>query len=288
MSVLFRVSMFLCWLICQSCELINRDEEIPSYIAIDTIRLNANTALQGSASSKITDAWIYVDDQLVGAFELPCKIPVLAAGEHKISIGAGVMVNGLTALRAPYPFYRFYSENSIPLMEGEIREINPVVTYFDSLQFAFMANFDDLSGSKLEAAGASDTTIALTSNPEHVFEGAGSMLAALYRDSGFIEFQMVEAVELPKQGTTVYLELNYKTTHILNVGLKANYISSGTVSAPLVSLYPSTEWNKIYINLTRQVSQQINAANYRVYFYAPKPAGSGQMELFIDNMKIVY
>jgi hypothetical protein len=280
--------MFLCWLICQSCNLINREEEIPSYIAIDTIRLNANTALQGSASSKITDAWIYVDDQLVGAFELPCKIPVLAAGEHKISVGAGVMVNGLTALRAPYPFYRFYSENSINLNEGEVREIEPVVTYFDSLQFAFMANFDDLSGSKLEAAGASDTTIALVSNPELVFEGAGSMLAALYRDSGFIEFQMVEPVELPKQGTTVYLELNYKTTHILNVGLKANYTSSGTVSAPLVSLNPSTEWNKIYINLTRQVSQQINAANYRIYFYAPKPAGSGKMELFIDNMKIVY
>jgi hypothetical protein len=280
--------MFLCWLICQSCNLINREEEIPSYIAIDTIRLNANTALQGSASSKITDAWIYVDDQLVGAFELPCKIPVLAAGEHKISVGAGVMVNGLTALRAPYPFYRFYSENSINLNEGEVREIEPVVTYFDSLQFAFMANFDDLSGSKLEAAGASDTTIALVSNPELVFEGAGSMLAALYRDSGFIEFQMVEPVELPKQGTTVYLELNYKTTHILNVGLKANFTSSGTVSAPLVSLNPSTEWNKIYINLTRQVSQQINAANYRVYFYAPKPAGSGKMELFIDNMKIVY
>jgi len=288
MSVLLRVCMFLCWLICQSCNLINREEEIPSYIAIDTIRLNANTALQGSASSKITDAWIYVDDQLVGAFELPCKIPVLAAGEHKISVGAGVMVNGLTALRAPYPFYRFYSENSINLNEGEVREIEPVVTYFDSLQFAFMANFDDLSGSKLEAAGASDTTIALVSNPELVFEGAGSMLAALYRDSGFIEFQMVEPVELPKQGTTVYLELNYKTTHILNVGLKANYTSSGTVSAPLVSLNPSTEWNKIYINLTRQVSQQINAANYRVYFYAPKPAGSGKMELFIDNMKIVY
>ena len=288
MSVLLRVCMFLCWLICQSCNLINREEEIPSYIAIDTIRLNANTALHGSASSKITDAWIYVDDQLVGAFELPCKIPVLAAGEHKISVGAGVMVNGLTALRAPYPFYRFYSENSINLNEGEVREIEPVVTYFDSLQFAFMANFDDLSGSKLEAAGASDTTIALVSNPELVFEGAGSMLAALYRDSGFIEFQMVEPVELPKQGTTVYLELNYKTTHILNVGLKANYTSSGTVSAPLVSLNPSTEWNKIYINLTRQVSQQINAANYRVYFYAPKPAGSGKMELFIDNMKIVY
>jgi hypothetical protein len=197
-------------------------------------------------------------------------------------------VNGLTALRAPYPFYRFYSENSIKLNEGEVREIEPVVTYFDSLQFAFMANFDDLSGSKLEAAGASDTTIALTSNPDYVFEGAGSMLAALYRDSGFIEFQMVEPVELPKQGTTIYLELNYKTTHILNVGLKANYTSSGTVSAPLVSLNPSTEWNKIYINLTRQVSQQVNAANYRVYFYAPKPAGSGKMELFIDNMKIVY
>jgi hypothetical protein len=288
MPIFTRVVILFCWIAFQGCDLINRDEEMPAYIAIDSIRLNANSALQGTSSSKITDAWIYVDDNLIGAFELPCSIPVLASGQHKVSIGAGVLVNGLTALRAPYPFYRFYSENNVNLNVGEIRKIEPVVTYFDSLQFAFMANFDDLSGSKLEAAGASDTTIALTSNPELVFEGAGSMIAALYRDSGFIEFQMVEPVELPKQGTTVYLELNYKTSHILNVGLKANYTSSGTVSAPLVSLNPSVEWNKIYINLTRQVSQQVNAANYRVYFYAPKPAGSGKMELFIDNMKIVY
>lgn len=288
MPIFTRLAFLVCWIACQGCNIFNPEEDKPAYIAVDSIRLNANNVLQGTSSAKITDAWIYVDDKLIGAFELPCTIPVLESGKHKVSVGAGVMVNGLTALRAPYPFYRFYSENDVELSIGEIRKIEPSVSYFDSLQFAFMANFDDLSGSKLEAAGASDTTIALTSNPDLVYEGAGSMIAALYRDSGFIEFQMVEPVELPKQGTTVYLELNYKTTHILNVGLKANYESSGTVSAPLVSLNPSSTWNKIYINLTRQVSQQVNAANYRVYFYAPKPAGSGKMELFIDNMKIVY
>jgi hypothetical protein len=288
MPIFTRVLIFLCSIACCSCNLINPDEEKPAYIAVDTIGLTTNLSIQGTASAKITDAWIYVDDQLIGAFELPCSIPVLASGKHKVSVGAGVMVNGLSALRAPYPFYRFYSENDVELSVGEVQKITPTVSYFDSLQFAFMANFDDLSGSKLEAAGASDTTIALTSNPELVFEGAGSMLAALYRDSGFIEFQMVEPIELPKQGTTIYLELNYKTTHIVNIGLKANFTSSGTISAPLVSLNPSAEWNKIYINMTRQVSQQLNAANYRVYFYAPKPAGSGKMEIFIDNMKIVY
>jgi hypothetical protein len=288
MPIFTRVFILFCAFACYGCNAINPDEEKPAYIAIDTIRVATNQTTQGSASAKITDAWIYVDDRLIGAFELPCSIPVLASGKHKVLVGAGVKVNGLSALRAPYPFYRFYSETEVELSTGEVRKIEPVVSYFDSLQYAFMANFDDLSGSKLEAAGASDTTIALTSNPNLVYEGAGSMLAALYRDSGFIEFQMVEPVELPKQGTTVYLELNYKTTHILNVGLKANYESSGTISAPLVSLNPSSDWNKIYINLTRQVSQQVNAANYRVYFFAAKPSGSGNMELFIDNMKIIY
>jgi hypothetical protein len=53
-------------------------------------------------------------------------------------------------------------------------------------------------------------------------------------------------------------------------------------------LNKSDEWKKVYISMTRAVSEQLNAANYRVYFYSLKPSGSEPLEILIDNMKIIY
>jgi len=51
--------------------LINPAEPIPSYIHIDKIDLTTDYSSQGTSSNKITDAWIYVDNELIGAFEMP-------------------------------------------------------------------------------------------------------------------------------------------------------------------------------------------------------------------------
>ena len=280
----YKVILFAVVVMLSACA---SDKGVPAYIRVNSIPVVTEPITQGSNSSNITDAWIYADDQLIGAFELPCDVPVLDLGTKKISIGAGVKINGISSLRAPYPFYKFY-ETTAELTAGETIEITPQVSYFDSLQFAFMANFDDLSGSKLEASGATDTTIGITNNATKVFEGAGSMIAQLNRDSGFVEFQFVETVNLPKQGTIVYLEFDYKNTHVLSVGLKSYYPSSGTQSTELINLNTTEEWKKVYINMTKAVSEQINASNYRVYFYSLKTAGSDPLEILIDNMKIIY
>ncbi|HRC92920.1 MAG TPA: hypothetical protein PLQ16_12225, partial [Bacteroidia bacterium] len=47
----------------QACNLINPAEPTPAYIQIDTINLTTNLTTQGSASHKIVDAWVYVDNQ---------------------------------------------------------------------------------------------------------------------------------------------------------------------------------------------------------------------------------
>lgn len=270
-----------------SCNLINPDEDVPAYIEVKEFSLSTDPVIQGSNSSGITDAWIYVDGQLLGAFELPCRVPVLNSGNREVLIGAGIKINGLSATRAPYPFYRFYSSTA-DLIPGESVSFIPEVAYFDSLVFPFISNFDDLSGNRFEASGASDTLIGLTSNPAEVFEGAGSLKASLLRDSGVVEFQMVDALELPKQGTLVYLEFDYKCSHAFGVGLRSFYATSGTRTTSLINVFPSETWNKMYVNLTRAVSEQVNAVNYRIFFQSLKEPGSGPLNLYIDNVKIVY
>ena len=47
-----------------SCEVINTEEDIPSIISIESIDVD------GNHSSKITDAWVYIDNEFQGVFPL--------------------------------------------------------------------------------------------------------------------------------------------------------------------------------------------------------------------------
>lgn len=61
-----------------SCEVINTEEDIPSTITIESIEVD------GNHTSKITDAWIYIDNEFQGVFPLPANFPVLKTGQQKL------------------------------------------------------------------------------------------------------------------------------------------------------------------------------------------------------------
>ena len=288
MKQVYTVFLLFCLLAFLGCNIINPSEEEASYIQIDSVNVLTDVAIQGSNAANISDAWIYVDGQLIGAFELPCRIPVLQSGKHKVSIGAGVQLNGSSSLRTPYLFYRFHEQENVNLEPGQTTNISPTFSYFDSLTFAFKANFDDLSGNKLTSTSSSDTSLSLCNDPARVFEGAGSCLVELFRDSGFVDFQMIDPVSLPKGGANVFMEINYKNNTDLLVGLRSYYTGASTKEEQVITLRPTDSWNKVYINLTRQVSSQINAINYRIFFQTSKRSGSEPLEVLIDNFKIIY
>jgi len=281
-GLVFLFTMFL-----SGCSLFDGKETQPAYISIDQFTVNTDPAVQGSASSKITDAWIYVDNNLLGTYELPCRIPVLKQGPAEILLGAGIKVNGISGLRSPYVFFKLYSDNA-ELVPGETSYFSPQVSYFDSLSFPLLANFDDISGNKLESTAFSDTNIYITTSPDKTFEGNGSQIVTLLRDSGYIEFQTVDVYDLPKQGVPVYAELNYKCTHVLSIGIAAYYPLSNTRRQLVINLNPTDTWNKVYLNLTNQVSTEIGAENYRLIFFVEKLKGTEPAEILIDNLKIIH
>ena len=288
MKQVYSAFLLFCLLAFVGCNIINPSEDEASYIEVNSVNVITDVAIQGSNAANISDAWIYVDEKLVGAFKLPCRIPVLHSGTHKVSIGAGVQLNGSSSLRTPYLFYRFHEQENVNLEPGQTTIISPTFSYFDSLTFAFKANFDDLSGNKLTSTSSSDTTLSLCNNPARVFEGAGSCLVELFRDSGFVDFQMIDPVSLPQGGANVFMEINYKNNQELLVGLRSYYTGASTKEEQVLTLRPTDIWKKVYINLTRPVSSQLNASNFRIFFQSTKPSGSEPLEVLIDNFKIIY
>lgn len=265
-----------------SCSLFNPTEPIPSYISIDKIDLTTEPA-EGTDSHKITDAWVYIDDQFVGCYELPCKFPVLFTGVHNVMVRAGIKVNGIAAIRSPYPFYASYKQ-TVDLQAGEVTEMSPAVTYISTATFQFMEDFEQ-AGVIIDTSATSDTTFQRIYD-SNVFEGNSSGVAYLDHQNTFFECVSSQAYSLPKSGRDVFLEFNYKSNHEFIVGIIAQppyYLKTASLT-----YNASADWNKTYLYLTPAVSGSPSALLFKVFIGMQNTSGADGVELYLDNIKLVY
>lgn len=266
------------------------DEGIPSYIHIGQIDLTT-TASQGTASHKIADAWIYIEDKLIGVFELPATFPVLKSGNYDIKIYCGIKVNGIAATRSPYPFYKPII-TTVSLERGNIDTLFNLSTIYEpTTTFLWMENFD--AGSlTIDTTSASQTKLHRISNPDLVFKYKNelneySVMASLTGDSLLFECASITNFTLPKGGTPVFLEMNYRNNYPLTTGMYVTTSNEVFQQAVLV-LNPSEQWNKIYINLTPTISYFHNADNFKIFIGMLKSNASDTAAVYLDNIKLIY
>jgi len=135
-------NVFMAMLMLASCDKFEGDQEVPAYIQIDSIGCTTEYDVEGTASHNIVDAWVWVDDQLIGAFELPAMVPVLMQGSHEVVVRAGIKNNGISNTRVPYPFYSSILRENFMLAPDSISVLNASVGYFDNTVFAWMEDFE--------------------------------------------------------------------------------------------------------------------------------------------------
>jgi hypothetical protein len=275
-----------------SCEK-GSEEDIPSYISLDTISLNPEG--QGTSSQKITDAWVFLDDVLIGAFELPfTNVPVLKAGKHQLKIFPGIKMNGIAATRVPYTFYSPV-EKEITLIRDSIIDLGTggslKVKYSPNTKFAWQEDFEQ-SAVSIDSTARSLYHLQRTDDPLLVFHQPGeynssSGIVLVPSDTGIFECVSHDSFVLPVTGTDVFLEFNYKTNNSVTVGLFVNNPAQ-TIQEPIITLNPNTAWNKIYINLTSTVIQYQNASDFRVFFGIVKDSNVDEAQFLVDNIKLVH
>ena len=264
-----------------SCEVLDPKEQIPSYIHIDKISLTTDYATQGTTASKFTDAWVYIDDQPLGTYELPATFPVLQEGRHDIKIRGGIKVNGISATRAQYVLCNFNSQN-IDLQINNTVNVIPSVTYFPAIKFEWLEDFENI-GVSLTKGSTSDTSL-LTTNSSEAFEGQKS--GAVYLDASHTFFEAVSSVgyNLPV-AKDVFLELNYKCNNEFHIGV---YASGSTL--PYTTIYVNSTnntWNKIYINMINEVTTA-HTAPFFIFISMQKDPGVDLPVLYLDNIKLIH
>ncbi|MBC8147336.1 MAG: hypothetical protein H8E98_05070 [Bacteroidetes bacterium] len=281
------LSIFVFGLVIVSCEIINPDDPIPCYLEINELNLKTVYG-QGTASHNITDAWVYVDDKPIGAFELPAKFPVIADGVHKLTIMAGIKLHGIASTRVYYPLYKPITAN-INFIKGEVIILDSLIdlstTYNDNVSFAWIEDFEE-GGVSIDSVLGSETRIYKTQL--QAFEGDWSGKINLHDTIDSFLAKSIDKYVLPKNNTPVFLELNYKTDYPFEVGVYSNEPQGYSVRHEVLTINPKNSWNKIYINLTPTVSREVNAIDFNIYFRSILDDATNEAEIFIDNIKLVH
>lgn len=272
----------LCFLIFLSA--CKKENLVPSYIHIDHISLNTQYIIDGSNSSKITDAWVYIDGNLQGVYELPATFPVLASGNHDIMIRPGIKLNGISMSRGYYPFYEPY-QATINLEEKLTDTINPTVQYYAG-KVQWNEDFEQ-GGISIQKFSDSDTTFVKTSQAGQVFEGSFSGVGIVNSTYPDLMAVSTETFTMPVNSSPVFLEMNYKCNNTFAVGLCA-MITGQTTPYEVLILNPTDEWNKIYVNLTYAVTQVTATNQFKVFFHIYLDDGNSSGEVLIDNVKFVF
>lgn len=257
--------------------------KIPSYITIDNFTVTSNYALHGSNSSNITDVWVYINDDLIGTYELPARFPIIKEGTFNVKLYAGIMDNGISGLRERYLFYTPYEEQ-ITFEKGKEIKIEPKITYISSTQAVWLEDFESPATSFTYTAG-SDTIINKVNTD--VFEGNASGKVYLQSHMDFFEAKSPAFFNVSSIGSPVYLELDFKTNEPILVGLKTDDDNIG-----IVNLNTTSTWKKIYINLTPAISQKPPNTNFYVFFgiqsSSLSPFQTPNPEFYFDNIKILH
>lgn len=246
--------------------------------------------MQGTASQKITDTWVYTENDLIGAFELPAKFPVLKNGASTLSIFAGIKLNGINETRVPYPFYDRVQKN-VTLEQEKVTDLGHLTfMYAATTKFAWMENFEQITLT-LDSTARSEVnfTRVRLDELEAVFPGESNDYAAsviIPKDNLVFESVSHDSFKLPTDGKSVFLELNYKSNNPFTVGLVINGPNASL--RPVLVINPSSKWNKIYINFTPTVSSYQGTSSFRVYFTAMKSTTDSEARISFDNIKLLH
>jgi hypothetical protein len=267
-----------------SCKQLDPPEVIPAYMRINSIPLTT-TPGQGTNSANINCAWVYIDDNPVGAFPLPCTFPIVASnGTHQLMVIAGIEDGGQSYQRKQYPFYSTFKE-SVILTQGQTITVSPKVDYTSYSIFHWMEDFEN-SNITLTPNKTIGSDTMVTTNMG-AFEGR-SGLVVMYSGKDRYEGDSDTLMNLPKDGSTdVYLEFNYKSDAPFYVGMYYNTIG---YAYQLVAVDSSNTWKKMYVGLEQYLIKYevstVPEPTY-IYFSTQLPTGMDTARFMLDNIKLV-
>lgn len=271
----------------QGCDIINPKEKEPAYLYIPSFTFQANLN-QGTSSEAITEVWVYANDQSLGVYDLPAKIPILELDTSTIRIFAGIKSNGISNTRIRYPFFAPF-DTTLNISAFQIDTIIPAFSYFNQ---AVISEKGFESGNFLVQMGTNNGSFSVTNQSNQVFEGNRSGWGHLDAGSTHLYYKDDDNLGYTS-GDNVFLEMNYSSNNTFSVGF---ITTTGGIIAknPALIINPSSSgdgltpvWKKIYIDFGYILQQNPTAQFHEFYIESNATNSTTPVNIFLDNLKWV-
>jgi hypothetical protein len=270
-----------------------QEDLTPSWLVVDNVVFTTNESVEGPNTHDIVDAWVYIDNQSMGVWEIPFRMPVLDEGEHTLLIIPGIKLNGQTGNRTTNAFYETYS-TTINLTKEEETKVVPAFKYKSIIKIIARDDFED-TGVILNPVTGEDSTkfeiISKNNYPDIVKYGNNCGMLKLSSADSIVK--VVTDLNLPVVQSKMYLELDYLSTNSFAIGIISE--TSANVQNdqfPFVGAYRTKEdnyeWKKMYFPLSEQINLNPFAQYFEFYIYGALDNDNSEAVIYIDNLKIVY
>lgn len=263
----------------------------PSWLQVNSFTLVSNPNLSGSEgqlTKDFRDVWIYVDDQMIGCFQTPVKIPILKEGNVNIKVYPAVRNLGISNNKVIYPFMNRYEINGV-LVKDQTLTIHPVTSYVDNVNF-WIEDFEDASIKIQDDPNTSVASMFVTSENATSINGFNYGKVILNSNDSIWIAYTTDQLAIPKN-RPCFLEVDYYNTNSFIQGFLAvsavenKYQDNAGFNEQPVN---SVKWKKMYIELTELIGNSANNANFVQAFKAKLDSAMTESFVCIDNIKIIY
>lgn len=273
----------------------DQPEPIPAYVKLEPFTVNATG---GAAAQKITDGWLYVNGEFLGAYTMPATVPILAEGQSEVWVFPGVKKNGIITTPDIYSMMVRHDQD-YTLTPGQTTVVQPVTKYDDDTVYPWdlvRASFDGF-GSVLLEDRDDNAGLNFRVTDSDAFGGTGKSVLLEVDTAHQAPLMEIatEEVTLPTAGAQqTWLELNYKNEIPFQLWLVGTKTSQPNELMQFVYQFNvSEDWNKTYFNLTEFVVA-MQQDKYRLFFVVELPkdnAGKFTREkaaVRLDNMRLLH
>ncbi len=241
---------------------------------------------QGEMSHNFNQVFLNMDGKVIGAFELPAKVPIIGEGTKEFVLLPGVIQNGINDRKVRYPFVEPYTVSMELKLEDTVKMF-PTTRYYSDIQF-LIEDFENPAVSLIKDE-SSAANIVRDNNSEYLKWGNFYGRIDLNdQDSIFLGYTNF-GVSLPKQGREVFMELDFMNTNTLATSV-ISYSATTFHDDIHVQLNPREEkvWRHIYIDLKEIVSNRPQATVNEQGFIAILDEAGASNFILLDNIKIIY
>ncbi len=271
--------------ILSSCDIINPEEPIPTYVRIDSILVQ--DASGQTLSSKVTGASISYGNsgaiELLGVFRLPMVIPVLADQTGELYILPSVDVDGMLAQLYSYYFYQRIEADIVP-SPGDTLDLG---TLYASVIDTYSHHLDeDFEGGTAFALEGADSAADFGIQTDVVCSGDYSGLLEISAPQINAYILNSTQMDIPL-GRISYVEIDYKSN--VDLGVSLIYYDANTMSLKefsFIGLRKKEDWNKVYLKIDDDIGYT-QSPYYFLAIEANRDPDSGEdAQIYLDNVLV--